>query len=139
MDKILKLILSCAFVIGLSVHGPIADAQRGTAFDARFKIAEGADLRILDDNIWDYSKDTIPPKWKAIGEDPRDFKRAPLFARLIKDYLPDVFAFQEYSDHMHKEFYHLCGIMAMSLLGNRKGIGTTRRSSITARPLSYCT
>lgn len=107
MDKILKLILSCAFVIGLSVHGPIADAQRGTAFDARFKIAEGADLRILDDNIWDYSKDTIPPKWKAIGEDPRDFKRAPLFARLIKDYLPDVFAFQEYSDHMHKEFYHL--------------------------------
>ena len=74
MDKILKLILSCAFVIGLSVHGPIADAQRSTAFDARFKIAEGADLRILDDNIWDYSKDTIPPKWKAIGEDPRDFK-----------------------------------------------------------------
>lgn len=51
MDKILKLILSCAFVIGLSVHGPIADAQRSTAFDARFKIAEGADLRILDDNI----------------------------------------------------------------------------------------
>lgn len=49
MDKILKLILSCAFVIGLSAHGPIADAQRGTAFDARFKIAEGADLRILDE------------------------------------------------------------------------------------------
>ena len=26
----------------------------------KYKVAKGADLRILDDNIWDYSKDTIP-------------------------------------------------------------------------------
>ena len=84
-----------------------ASAQKSPAFGAKFKIAEGADLRILDDNIWDYSQDTIPPKWKEIGEDPRDFRRAPQFARLVKDYMPDVFAFQEYSAHMHNEFYPL--------------------------------
>lgn len=65
-----------------------ASAQKSPAFGAKFKIAEGADLRILDDNIWDYSQDTIPPRWKEIGEDPRDFKRAPQFARLVKDYMP---------------------------------------------------
>ena len=32
---------------------------------------------------------------------------APQFARLVNDYLPDVFALQEYSSHMHKEFYPL--------------------------------
>lgn len=82
-------------------------SAQSTASRAEFPISSGSDLRILDDNIWDYSKDTIPPKWKEIGVDPRDFKRAPQFARLIKEYMPDVFALQEYSDHMHAEFYPL--------------------------------
>ena len=96
-----------ALTLGLMLCGSAASAQKSPAFKAKYKIAEGADLRILDDNIWDYSQDTIPPRWKEIGEDPRDFKRAPQFARLVKDYMPDVFALQEYSSHMHKEFYPL--------------------------------
>ena len=40
--------------------GTFAFAQKSPAFEAKFKIAEGADLRILDDNIWDYSK-TLEP------------------------------------------------------------------------------
>lgn len=40
--------------------GTSAFAQKSPAFEAKFKIAEGADLRILDDNIWDYSK-TLEP------------------------------------------------------------------------------
>lgn len=108
MKGIVRFIIGAtAVVCGLMLCGTAAMAQKSPAFDAKFRIAEGADLRILDDNIWDYSKDTIPPKWQEIGEDPRDFKRAPQFARLVKDYLPDVFAFQEYSEHFHKEFYHL--------------------------------
>lgn len=83
------------------------DRTKGEAPDSKSGIAEGADLRILDDNIWDYSQDTIPPKWKELGEDPRDANRAPQFARLIGDYLPDVFALQEYSTHMHGYFYPL--------------------------------
>lgn len=84
-----------------------AYSQTSPAALAKQKIAAGADLRILDDNIWDYSKDTIPPKWKEIGEDPRDFVRAPQFARLVTDHMPDVLALQEYSSHMHQEFYPL--------------------------------
>lgn len=107
MKKIMRIIAATALTLGLMACATCARAQKSPAYGAKSKIAEGADLRILDDNIWDYSKDTIPPAWKAIGEDPRDFRRAPQFARLINDYLPDVFAFQEYSAHMHDEFYPL--------------------------------
>lgn len=61
--------------------------QTTPAASAKKEIAAGADLRILDDNIWDYSKDVIPPKWQEMGEDPRDFVRAPQFARLITDHM----------------------------------------------------
>lgn len=84
---------------------PYIVAQESPAYMAKHKLSEYADLRILDDNIWDYSKDTIPPKWQESGEDPRDFVRAPQFAGLVADYLPDVIALQEYSSHMHDEFY----------------------------------
>lgn len=107
MKRLFKMIAVPALTLGLMLCGSAASAQKSLAFKAKYKIAEGADLRILDDNIWDYSHDTIPPRWKEIGEDPRDFKRAPQFARLVKDYMPDVFALQEYSSHMHKEFYPL--------------------------------
>ena len=82
-----------------------AISQESPAMKAQYKLAEGADLRILNDNIWDYSKDTIPPAWQKIGEDPRDFVRAPQFERLVTDYMPDVLTLQEYSSHMHAEFY----------------------------------
>ena len=82
-----------------------AISQESPAMNAQYKLAEGADLRILNDNIWDYSKDTIPPAWQKIGEDPRDFVRAPQFERLVTDYMPDVLTLQEYSSHMHAEFY----------------------------------
>ena len=84
-----------------------ASAQKSPASKAKYKIAKEADLRILDDNIWDYSSDVIPAKWQEIGEDPRDFVRAPQFAGLVGDYMPDVLTLQEYSSHMHKEFYPL--------------------------------
>lgn len=72
-----------------------------------FPRAEGSDLRILDDNIWDYSRDTIPPVWKALGVDCRDAVRAPQFAALVRAYMPDVVNLQEYSSHMHDIFYPL--------------------------------
>lgn len=107
MDRLRRIIAATVSAYGLLLCGAAATAQRSPAFDAKFGIAEGADLRILDDNIWDYGLDTVPPRWKEIGEDPRDVVRAPQSARLVSDYLPDIFAFQEYSLHMHKEFYPL--------------------------------
>lgn len=70
-----------------------------------FPIAEGANLRILDDNIWDYSAETIPEAWKPTGIDPRDDVRAPQFAQLVRAYMPDIVTLQEYSRHMHDRFY----------------------------------
>lgn len=72
-----------------------------------FDRAEGSDLRILDDNIWDYSKDTIPPVWQRLGVDCRDAARAPQYAQLVRAYMPDVLTLQEYSSHMDAEFLPL--------------------------------
>jgi len=63
---------------------------------------EGVNLRILDDNVWDYSKDVIPEAWKNLPADPRDPERSKGFARLVGDYMPDIITFQEYSNHMHE-------------------------------------
>ncbi|MCQ2116174.1 MAG: hypothetical protein MJZ07_08230, partial [Bacteroidales bacterium] len=86
----------------------LANAKKLTGFSLAgtvegeflFPIAEGADLRILDDNIWDYSKDTIPPVWKEIGYDCRDCNRGPQYAQLVRAYMPDVYTMQEYNRHM---------------------------------------
>lgn len=99
------ILRSVAILCLLTIFSAASSAQKSPAFKAKYKIAESADIRILDDNIWDYSLDTIPPKWKEIGEDPRDFVRAPQLARLVTDYMPDVLTLQEYSSHMHDEFY----------------------------------
>ena len=106
MKNTMKILAALMFVCGFCAVNEVV-AEAGDAPKRKFQIAEGADLRILDDNIWDYSKDTIPAVWQALGEDPRDHVRAPQFARLISDYAPDVFTLQEYSTHMHAEFYPL--------------------------------
>ena len=98
----LKLTATLCFIVLAAVT---VSAQNSPAFKAKYRIAEPANLRILDDNIWDYSLDTIPPKWQEMGVDPRDFVRAPQFAGLVTDYMPDVLTLQEYSSHMHAEFY----------------------------------
>ena len=72
-----------------------------------FARAAGSNLRILADNIWDYSHDDIPEAWRLIGEDPRDDVRAPQFAQLVRAFMPDVLDLQEYSLHMHQQFYPL--------------------------------
>ncbi len=64
-------------------------------------------LRILDDNIWDYSAERLPIEWEKAGIDCRDDHRAPQFAQLVRAYMPDVLCLQEYSKHMHDRFYPL--------------------------------
>lgn len=65
------------------------------------------DLRILDDNIWEYNPETLPEAWEKAGIDCRDDHRAPQFAQLVRAYMPDVVLLQEYSHHMHDRFYPL--------------------------------
>lgn len=101
-----KILLLCIVTLMMQIFSISSVAQVSPSAKSKYRIAEGADLRILINNVWEYSKDTIPPKWQEIGEDPRDFVRSPQFARLITEHMPDVFGLQEYSSHMHDEFYH---------------------------------
>ena len=61
---------------------------------------EGTNLRIFDDNIWQYDSKNIPKAWVPLGVDPRDSVRSIGFAKLVKDYAPDIVTLQEYSSHM---------------------------------------
>ena len=61
---------------------------------------EGTNLRLFDDNIWQYDKDVIPETWIPLGIDPRDSVRSIGFAKLVSDYKPDIVTLQEYSSHM---------------------------------------
>ena len=70
-----------------------------------FPLTEGANLRILDDNIWDYSPETLPKAWEGLPVDCRDQFRYRGFAQLVIAYMPDVITFQEYNVHMHNYLY----------------------------------
>lgn len=72
-----------------------------------FERPKGVNLRILDDNIWDYSVEKLPPVWEAAGIDCRDDHRAPQFAQIVRAYMPDILCLQEYNKHMHDRFFPL--------------------------------
>ena len=67
-----------------------------------FPLQSGANLRILDNNIWSYNKDEIPAAWAALGGDPRNAFRSKQYAAMVKALMPDVFAWQEYSAPMQE-------------------------------------
>lgn len=62
--------------------------------------AEGTNLRIFDDNIWQYDKETVPEAWEPLGLDCRDSARSVGFAKMVADHKPDIVTLQEYSSHM---------------------------------------
>lgn len=65
-----------------------------------FPRAEGSNLRILDDNIWEYDKNEIPQKWQELGVDCRNTHRVRYIAEVVFAYMPDIFTIQEYSAPM---------------------------------------
>ena len=62
--------------------------------------APGTNLRIFDDNIWQYDKETVPEAWEPLGLDCRDSARSVGFAKMVADHKPDIVTLQEYSSHM---------------------------------------
>ncbi|MDE7443287.1 MAG: hypothetical protein K2M65_03915 [Muribaculaceae bacterium] len=70
-----------------------------------FARPEGVNLRILDDNVWQYSLDTIPPAWQQAGLDCRDSVRVPQFVQIVRAYMPDVLVLQEYCEIMNNMFF----------------------------------
>lgn len=80
------------YVDGFSLDGNI----RGKNI---FRRTDGTNLRILDDNIWEYDGGNSPA-WAANGDDCTNAVRARGFEELVAAFRPDVFAVQEYSDKM---------------------------------------
>lgn len=72
-----------------------------------FPKEKGANLRILDMNVWEWdgTRDKLPPAWAAIGEDCTNEVRSIGFAGIITAHLPEVVCLQEYSPEMHLELY----------------------------------
>ena len=68
-----------------------------------FPRQEGTNLRILDDNIWQYDDEkNVPDVWKAVGKDCRNSVRYRALAELTLAYRPDILTLQEYSSAMDK-------------------------------------
>ncbi len=88
------LIILCLLVIA-----PVAIAE--DIHKKAVTLTDGANLRILDWNIWGYNKDTIPDAWKKLGRDPRRDARAPMFEEVIKAYHPDIINLQEFNKKMY--------------------------------------
>lgn len=72
-----------------------------------FDRAKGTNLRILDDNIWQYDSDKNAPAWEKMGLDCTDAVRCRGFAELVWATTPDIVTLQEYSAHMDKYLYPL--------------------------------
>lgn len=97
-DKVVERLSQKSIPSGFSLEGTVFGEHL-------FPITDGANLRILDDNIWDYSKETIPDAWKDLPIDCRDASRWKGFAQLVRAYMPDIITLQEYAPHMHGYLY----------------------------------
>ncbi len=95
-------------VAALEKNGVPKKAITGNIYgEPIFSRAEGTNLRILDDNIWQYDKDVNAPTWEAMGLDCRDEVRCRGFAELVWATTPDIVALQEYSANMDAYLYPL--------------------------------
>lgn len=77
--------------------------RKGSIYGERlFPRESGANLRILDDNVWEYNSASNAAAWAAVGANCTDAVRSIGFAGLVFAYLPDIVCFQEYSKDMDK-------------------------------------
>lgn len=72
-----------------------------------FEKEPGANLRILDMNIWEWdgTREKLPKAWKDAGADCTNEVRSVGFAGIVDAYLPEVVCLQEYSPEMHEHLY----------------------------------
>lgn len=72
-----------------------------------FPKAKGANLRILDINIWEWdgTREELPKAWVEMGEDCTNEVRSVGFAGVVTAHMPEIISLQEYSPEMHVELY----------------------------------
>ena len=83
------------------------DSLGNTSGAFLFPKEKGANLRILDMNIWEWdgTREKLPQAWVEAGEDCTNEVRSKGFAGIVAAYMPDVVCLQEYSPEMHLELY----------------------------------
>ena len=59
-----------------------------------------SNLRILDDNIWNWGKPYNSPQWEGTGFDCRDEVRVRALLEVVWATMPDIICLQEYSTYM---------------------------------------
>lgn len=75
----------------------IEDSVRGKVL---FPRTQGSNLRILDQNIWQYDGSGNAASWESVGENCTNAVRVKNFVQLVKAYDPDIWTMQEYSPKM---------------------------------------
>lgn len=93
--RIILAALAIASALMVSVPADAAKKNKDVV-----KRERGTNLRILDCNVWNYTKDTIPQAWKDLGADCRSQARCHGFSKVLHSYVPDLFGFQEYTSLM---------------------------------------
>ena len=97
---------------GELVTGQIAEGGIGSRYreegsiegEFLFDRDDDTNLRIFDDNVWDYNGATSPEIWNDLGVECTNAVRGPQFAQLVRAYMPDVMGFQEFSRQMTAVF-----------------------------------
>lgn len=101
-----------ALTLSLSVAGQNKlvqqyDSLGNVKMKCLFPKEKGANLRILDMNIWEWdgTREKLPKAWVEAGEDCTNQVRSKGFAGIVRAYMPEVLCLQEYSPEMHLELY----------------------------------
>ena len=114
--KIIKILVFVALVFAsVSVHAQRRIERLRADYDTLgnhkgaylFPKEKGANLRILDINVWEWddTRENLPQAWVELGEDCTNEVRSVGFAGVITAHMPEVVCLQEYSPEMHEELY----------------------------------
>lgn len=108
------LLISLIFM-SASVHAQRRIERLREAYDSLgnvtgaylFPKEKGANLRILDINVWEWddTRENLPEAWVKLGEDCTNEVRSVGFAGVVTAHMPEVICLQEYSPEMHEELY----------------------------------
>lgn len=114
--KIIKILVLASLVLTtVSAHAQRRIERLRADYDSLgnhrgvclFPKEKGANLRILDINVWEWddTRENLPQAWVELGEDCTNEVRSVGFAGVITAHMPEVVCLQEYSPEMHEELY----------------------------------
>ena len=115
MTILRTIAVSLFAILSLSTHAQRRIEKLRSAYDSLGNVSgkylfpkeKGANLRILDINVWgwDGTREKLPEAWVKLGEDCTNEVRSVGFAGVVTAHMPEVLCLQEYSPEMHAELY----------------------------------